>query len=61
VSARRTPIAWVSQRFGCSVAVPDLSGSGYRSIGGRLVATAHGPAALAMHDDDHGTRLVLLK
>jgi hypothetical protein len=41
------------------VAVPDLSGSGYRFMGGRLVAAAHGPAAhgpaaLYMYDDDHG-------
>jgi anti-sigma factor RsiW len=29
-------------------------------MGGRLVATPHGPAALFMYDDDRGTRLVLL-
>jgi anti-sigma factor RsiW len=29
-------------------------------MGGRLVATAHGPAVLYMYDDDHGTRLVML-
>ncbi|MDQ2080955.1 anti-sigma factor [Xanthobacteraceae bacterium Astr-EGSB] len=53
-------VAWVSQRLGRSVAVPDLGASGYRFMGGRVVATAHGPAALFMYDDDHGTRLVLL-
>ena len=40
--------------------MPDLSLSGYRFIGGRVTATAHGPAVLFMYDDDHGTRLVLL-
>lgn len=52
--------SWVSQRLGRPVPVPDLANSGYRFMGGRLVATAHGPAALFMYDDDHGTRLVVL-
>jgi anti-sigma factor RsiW len=51
---------WVSQRLGRSVTVPDLAGSGYRFMGGRIVVTAHGPAALFMYDDDRGTRLVML-
>jgi len=29
-------------------------------MGGRLVATQHGPAAMFMYDDDHGIRLVVL-
>jgi anti-sigma factor RsiW len=29
-------------------------------MGGRLVATQHGPAAMFMYDDDHGTRLVVM-
>jgi anti-sigma factor RsiW len=29
-------------------------------MGGRVVATTHGPAAMFMYDDDHGTRLVML-
>ena len=53
-------ISWVSQRLGHRVTVPDLSASGYRFMGGRLVVTAHGPAALFMYDDDRGTRLVML-
>jgi anti-sigma factor RsiW len=53
-------VSWVAQRLGRQVAVPDLSASGYRFMGGRLVATAHGPAVLYMYDDDHGTRLVML-
>ncbi len=51
---------WVVRRIGAPVAAPDLSASGYRFMGGRLVATQHGPAALFMYDDDRGTRLVLL-
>jgi anti-sigma factor RsiW len=59
-SDRAELVSWVSQRFGRTVSVPDLSRSGYRFMGGRLVPTAHGPAALYMYDDDHGTRLVML-
>jgi anti-sigma factor RsiW len=49
---------WVSQRLGRQVAVPDRTGSGFRFMGGRVVATAHGPAAIFMYDNDRGTRLV---
>lgn len=53
-------IKWVSNRLRHTVSVPDLSASGYRFMGGRLVATAHGPAGMFMYDDDRGTRLVML-
>jgi anti-sigma factor RsiW len=53
-------VAWVAQRLGRSVAVPDLSSAGYGLMGGRIVATAHGPAALIMYDNDGGLRLVML-
>lgn len=53
-------VAWASQRLQVPVRVPDLSGAGYRFMGGRVVPTAHGPAVMFMFDDDHGTRLVLL-
>jgi anti-sigma factor RsiW len=58
--ARDELVSWISNRLQRSVAVPDLSASGYRFMGGRLVATAHGPAALFFYDDDHGTRLAML-
>ncbi|RXH18235.1 anti-sigma factor family protein [Bradyrhizobium guangzhouense] len=51
---------WVSNRLKQPVKVPDLSVSGYRLMGGRLVATPHGPAGMFMYDDDHGDRLVVL-
>ncbi|MFY1991983.1 anti-sigma factor family protein [Achromobacter xylosoxidans] len=53
-------VNWVSQRLNRAVSVPDLSQSGYRYMGGRLVATEHGPAALFMYDDDRGTRVTML-
>ncbi|TPQ36086.1 hypothetical protein C2U70_13375 [Bradyrhizobium guangdongense] len=51
---------WVSNRLKQPVKVPDLAVSGYRLMGGRLVATSHGPAAMFMYDDDRGDRLVVL-
>lgn len=53
-------VDWASQRLGRAVTAPDLSRSGYRFMGGRLVATPQGPAVLFMYDDDRGTRLALL-
>ncbi len=46
-------VQWISQRLQRRVAAPDLAASGYRFMGGRLVATAHGPAGMFMDDDDH--------
>lgn len=53
-------VSWVSARLQRPIALPDLSKAGYRYIGGRLVATEHGPAGLFMYDDGHGTRLAML-
>ena len=53
-------VQWVSARLNRPVRVPDLASSGYRLMGGRLVATQHGPAAMFMYDDDHGSRVVVL-
>ncbi|XUM24674.1 anti-sigma factor family protein [Bradyrhizobium oligotrophicum S58] len=59
-SDRDALLDWTTQRLGRAVAIPDLSASGFRLMGGRVVATSHGPAAMFMYDDDHGTRLVML-
>ncbi|WP_394787150.1 anti-sigma factor family protein [Rhodoferax sp.] len=53
-------VSWVSTRLGRKVAIPDLTATGYTFIGGRLVATEHGPAGLFMYDDVNGTRLALM-
>jgi anti-sigma factor RsiW len=53
-------VQWTSNRMHQPVKVPDLSTAGYRLMGGRLVATSHGPAAMFMYDNDHGERLVVL-
>lgn len=51
---------WLSNRLDHPVAAMDLAQDGYRLMGGRLIATDHGPAALFMYDNDKGTRLSLL-
>ncbi|CAG9186997.1 anti-sigma factor family protein [Cupriavidus pinatubonensis] len=53
-------VRWVSARLQRPISVPDLSQSGYRYMGGRLVATEHGPAGLFMYDDGHGSRVAML-
>lgn len=52
--------SWVSARLRRPVPMPDLSASGYGLVGGRLVATEHGPAALFLYDNGKGTRLAVL-
>jgi anti-sigma factor RsiW len=52
---------WLSNRLDRSIVAPDLSGLGYRLIGGRLLATAHGgAAALLMYDDASHQRISVL-
>jgi len=53
-------IKWASRRLERDVSIPDLSGSGFSFIGGRVVPTPHGPAVLYMFDNGKGTRLTLL-
>jgi len=53
-------VQWVSDRLHRPVKVPDLTTSGFRLMGGRVVATSHGPAAMFMYDDDRGSRIVVL-
>jgi anti-sigma factor RsiW len=53
-------VQWLSNRLNQPVRVPDLTTIGYRLMGGRLIATSHGPAAMFMYDDDRGDRVVVL-
>ena len=53
-------VQWLSNRLNQPIKVPDLTTAGYRLMGGRLIATSHGPAAMFMYDDDRGDRLVVL-
>ncbi|HEX3399005.1 MAG TPA: anti-sigma factor [Acetobacteraceae bacterium] len=52
---------WLSNRLHRSIVPPDLSSTGYRLLGGRLLATEHGgAAALFVYDDAQGNRLSVL-
>jgi anti-sigma factor RsiW len=53
-------VNWVSKRLQRPIALPDMTQAGYRLMGGRLVATEHGPAAMFMYDDKNGTRVAML-
>jgi anti-sigma factor RsiW len=50
---------WLTNRLNRPVAPPDLSSLDYQLLGGRLVATAHGPAALFMYENPKGVRLAI--
>jgi anti-sigma factor RsiW len=53
-------VSWIASRIGRTVSVPDLTASGYAFMGGRLVATPHGPAGLLMYGNALGQRLAML-
>ena len=53
-------VQWLSNRLGQPIKAPDLTGFGFRLMGGRVLpAATSGVAAQLMYDDDHGTRLTL--
>jgi anti-sigma factor RsiW len=49
-----------SETLGTHAVFPDLSKSGYRLMGGRVISTTHGPGFMLMYDDDKGSRLMML-
>lgn len=53
-------VAWAGAHMPRAPRIPDLAGSGYRLMGGRIVPTDHGAGLMLMYDDDRGTRLVML-
>jgi anti-sigma factor RsiW len=52
-------VAWIERKLRRSVSVPDLSAQGYRLIGGRVLSTMIGAAAMLVYDDDQGGRITL--
>lgn len=53
-------VAWLSKRLGRKVHAPDLTGRGYRLVGGRLLPGDEGRvAAQFMYEDERGQRLTL--
>jgi anti-sigma factor RsiW len=52
-------MAWLSKRLGRRLAAPDLSGFGFKLMGGRLLPNATGAAAQLMYEAKDGERLTL--
>lgn len=50
---------WLSKRLGRPIRAPDFAASGFRLMGGRLLPSDTGPAALFMYEDDLGRRVTL--
>ena len=50
---------WLSKRLGRQLVTPDLSGAGFRLMGGRLLPAEDGPAAQFMYENGSGERLTL--
>ena len=51
--------SWLSARIGRPMSLPDLGSYGFRLLGGRLLSTSDGPAALVMYEDNQGRRISL--
>lgn len=51
---------WASGRLHHPVMVPDLEPAGYHLLGGRVVATANGPAGLFCYEDAQGNRVAVM-
>lgn len=46
--------AWMDQHFTAAPRIPDLAGAGFRPVGGRLLVTDDGPAAVVLYRDEQG-------
>jgi anti-sigma factor RsiW len=52
-------VTWLSKRLDYHLRLPDLSRTGYRLMGGRLLASESGPAAQFMYEDSAGKRITV--
>jgi anti-sigma factor RsiW len=52
-------VRWLSKRLGADVKAPNLTQSGYRLVGGRLLPAGNGVAGQFMYENPAGTRLTL--
>ena len=48
---------WLTRRLGVPIMAPDLSEAGLRLLGGRLISTVNGPAALLVYETAEGERV----
>ncbi len=52
-------LPWLSRRVGTQLRAPDLSAFDFKLLGGRLLPSASGPAALFMYESGSGERVTL--
>jgi anti-sigma factor RsiW len=52
-------VGWIGSKLHKPVTVPDLSPLGYQLIGGRVLSTMVGPAAMLVYDGNNGSRLTV--
>lgn len=52
-------VTWLSKRMGREIQAPDLSGHGFKLVGGRLLHADNQPACQFMYETDDGERLTL--
>ena len=52
-------VQWLSKRVGHPLKAPDLTASGFRLVGGRLLAESGRPAALFMYENAAGLRITI--
>ncbi|WP_151720069.1 anti-sigma factor family protein [Gemmobacter serpentinus] len=50
---------WMSKRLGHEIRPPDFAAAGFSLMGGRIVPSAEGAAALYMYEDPQGQRITL--
>lgn len=48
---------WLDQRFQDAARLPNLADAGFHPVGGRLLATDGGPAALVVYEDSRGNAI----
>lgn len=51
---------WLTKRTGVEIKAPSLEGHGYQLMGGRLLSSSAGPAALLMYQDARANRISLI-
>ena len=52
-------VQWLSKKLGHPLKAPDLSASGFRLVGGRLLSENGRPAALFMYENSAGQRITI--
>jgi anti-sigma factor RsiW len=52
-------VAWMTQKLGRRILLPDLAAQGYHLVGGRVLAAMYGPAAMLVYRDAADNRITI--